>query len=294
MKVSLRWMLVILVGILIFLKYLYRGDVDLGVVIFLSTVLLPILIMANIIQIIFSATKSMIFRVCSIFIALGVGSMTFFIMFFAYCWDFDEAIKDHRYEKYEISKDVNLELDIEEAIRSNNKNVTLFVNDKDEKIKIGYFRTNLDLNIKIDKLKTIDGYDLYNIKYKYCYDPKDSKYRDAIFPLVVDKEGQIPYIKNNKKLEEYGLMSQFDMLRYLDNKKLEKDIYLNEINNFTYLDFFASACNNLFDNESMKEIILRSISTNLANGKIPIDEFKYIFSKEIVEAYNEKLKQNSY
>lgn len=289
MKSCLRWMLVILSGILIFLKYLYRGNVDYSIVLFLAITLFPLLIIANFIQILFRGTQNVGLRVFSVFISLGLGGITAFIMIFAYCWDFDDIIKENKYERYDISEDIALEFEIIEATRSNNKDVTFFVKDKDEKIKIATFDTKFDLNIKFDKLKTIEEHDLYIIKYEHCYDIKDSKYREAIFPLIVNKEGQVPYMKNNEIFENYGLMSEFNMLRYLEDDKLKQDICLDQIENFTSVDFFAYACNNLFENKVMQEMILRNISTNLANGKIPIEEFKYKFSKEILTAYNSEL-----
>ncbi|MGL4740897.1 MAG: hypothetical protein ACRC41_08835 [Sarcina sp.] len=289
MKSCLRWMLVILAVILIFLKYLYRGNVDFSMVMFLAITLFPLLIIANFIQIFFSGTQNVGLRVFSVFIALGLGFVTTFIMVFAYCWDFEDIIKEEKYQRYDISKDITLEFEIVEAIRSKNKNVTFFVKDKDEKIKIATFDTKLDLNIKFDKLKTIGEHDLYIIKYEHCYDVKDSKYREAIFPLIINKEGQVPYIKNNEIFENYGLMSEFNMLRYLEDDKLKQDICLDQIENFTSVEFFAYACNNLFENKEMQEMILKNISTNLANGKIPIEEFKYEFSKEILTAYNSEL-----
>ena len=186
--------LVILLG---FLKYLYTGDIDNNLIFSLTMIVLPILTGITMVYNLFVESArgkeesegaiSAIFKLFAVGICIMISVGTGFL----YLWTFEDTITKGNVKSYSIVEDIILEVDEVNSVRSDKSNVSMYIKYNGKKKRIASFMTKENLNLKIKKEKTIDGYDFYNIKYTYCYDFKDNRHGENIFPVIVDVDNKL-------------------------------------------------------------------------------------------------------
>ena len=186
--------LVILLG---FLKYLYTGSIDNNLIFVLAMKVLPILTGVTMGYNLFvesargtEESESAISAIFKLF-AVGVCIMISIGAGFLYIWTFEDAITKGNGKSYSIVEDVILEVDEDNSVRSDKSDVSMYIKYDGKKKKIASFMTRENLNLKIKKEKTVDGYDFYNIKYTQCYDFKDNRHGENIFPVIIDADNKL-------------------------------------------------------------------------------------------------------
>ncbi|MGL5068256.1 MAG: hypothetical protein ACRC6T_10650 [Sarcina sp.] len=279
-----------LVILLVGVKYLYTGAVDGDLIFTLVMTVLPILTGITVGYNLFciksrdslpGVVKLFVVGIC-IMISIGAGVF--------YLWTFEDTITEHNTKSYSIVEDIIIEVDTIDSIRSDKSEVSIYITNNDKKKMVESFVTRNNLDLKVEKVNTIDEYSLYLAKYSYCYDFKDSKYRLATFPIIVDKNNKLVGFNNDDKFINglSGILEE-NSLGYLNDEELAKEIYMHEVVDFTDKEFFGIACSNLFSDESTKQIVLDNIELKMKEGKILEEDLTLynssIFSYEIQKYY---------
>ena len=286
----LNWGLIGLVILLVGVKYLYTGAVDDDFIFMLVMTVLPVLTGITVGYNLFciksrdalpGIVKLFVVGIC---IMISVGAGVF------YLWTFEDTITEHNTKSYSVVEDIIIEVDTIDSIRSDKSEVSIYIKNNDKKKMVESFVTRHNLDLKVEKVNTIDEYSLYLAKYSYCYDFKDSKYRLATFPIIVDKNNKLVGFNNDDKLVNgVNGISEENSLGYLNDEELAKEIYMHEVINFTDKEFFGIACSNLFSDESTKQIVLDNIELKIKEGKILEGDLtsynSSIFSYEIKKYY---------
>ena len=290
MKVILNVGLIGLVIFLGILRNIYMGEVVDDLVFTLTGVVLPILTGVTVgVNLFFKKSSDNLSVIVKSFV-VGICIMISSWGGFAYIWTFDDTITKNNIESYNIVEDVVLEVDTIDFIRSDKKEIDMYIKYKGVKKNFDSFTTRNSLDLDVTKTNTIKEYELYLIKYNYCYDLKDSKYRKLVFPIVMDNEGDVVGVSKNEFISSMRFLQADNSLRYLNNEELAKEIYMSEVVNFTDKEFFGLACSNLFLDESTKQIVLENIEKKMQEGKILEEDLtsyrNSIFSYEIQKYYN--------